>query len=40
VRRLRLPDLLCRRELDGWTFAGGELSIRFGYGYQMKKDNK
>ena len=37
VRRLRLPDLLCRRELDGWTFSDGELKVRFGYGYQRKQ---
>ena len=34
VRRLRLPDLLCRRELSGWTFDNGELQIRFGYSWQ------
>jgi arsenite-transporting ATPase len=34
VRHLRLPDLLCRRELSGWTFDNGELQIRFGYSWQ------
>ena len=33
VRRLRLPDLYCRRELTGWTFADGELQMQFGNTY-------
>ena len=36
VRRLRLPDLLCRRELSGWTLENGELELRFGYAYQNR----
>ena len=38
VRRLRLPDILCRRDLDGQTFENGELTIRFGYPYQRKQN--
>lgn len=38
VRRLRLPDILCRRDLDGQTFEKGELTIRFGYPYQRKQN--
>ena len=38
VRRLRLPDILCRRDLDGRTFENGELTIRFGYPYQRKQN--
>ena len=37
VRRLRLPDILCRRDLDGQTFEKGELTIRFGYPYQKQQ---
>lgn len=33
VRRLRLPDLLCRRELTEYRFEQGELTLSFGYGY-------
>ena len=33
VRRLRLPDLLCRRELTEYRFEQGELILSFGYGY-------
>lgn len=35
VRRLRLPDLLCRRDLSGWTLQDGEMTLRFGYSYQV-----
>ena len=38
VRRLRLPDILCRRDLDGQIFENGELTIRFGYPYQRKQN--
>ena len=38
VRRLRLPDILCRRDLDGQSFENGELTIRFGYAYQRRHD--
>ena len=38
VRRLRLPDILCRRDLDGQTFENGELTIRFGYPYQRQQN--
>lgn len=31
VRRFRLPELLGRRNLSGWTFEQGELSIRLDY---------
>lgn len=34
VRRLRLPDLLCRRGLAGQTFADGELKLAFALDYQ------
>lgn len=34
VRRLRLPDLLCRRRLAGQTFADGELKLAFALDYQ------
>ena len=36
VRRLRLPDLLCRRDLSGWTLRDGELELRFVYSYQNR----
>lgn len=38
VRRLRLPDILCRRDLDGQSFEKGELTIRFGYPYQRQNN--
>lgn len=31
VRRFHLPELLGRRNLSGWTFERGELSIRLDY---------
>lgn len=31
ARRFHLPELLGRRNLSGWTFEQGELSIRFDY---------
>lgn len=34
VRRLRLPDLYCRRELSGSSYEDGELILSFGYAYQ------
>ncbi|MDO5132951.1 MAG: TRC40/GET3/ArsA family transport-energizing ATPase [Eubacteriales bacterium] len=34
VRRLRLPDLLCRRDLSGWKLEDGILKLQFGYAYQ------
>lgn len=34
VRRLRLPDLLCRRDLTDWTLRDGELVLLFSYAYQ------
>ena len=34
VRRLRLPDLLCRRRLAGQTFGDGKLELAFALDYQ------
>lgn len=34
VRRLRLPDILCRRDMEEWDFRSGELVIPFKYPYQ------
>ncbi|MBE5998402.1 MAG: TRC40/GET3/ArsA family transport-energizing ATPase [Eubacteriales bacterium] len=34
VRRLRLPDLFCRRSLSGWTLEDGELRLQFVNSYQ------
>ena len=34
VRRLRLPDLLCRRELGDWRFQDGQLTVPFTYSWQ------
>ena len=37
VRRLRLPDLLCRRGLTGWKLENGVLALQFSYGYQASR---
>ena len=33
VRRLRLPDLMGSRDLLGWDFEDGTLTLRFGNSY-------
>jgi arsenite-transporting ATPase len=37
VRRLRLPDILCRRDLAGWKLTDGRLILKFDYPYQRGK---